>query len=272
MKGITKNKILLLILLGIIIAIFDALILLGPIKTATAEITLVVKIFCVITSFVLIAFMTMYGMKHFYEIIGAASGGLFALLIVIIVAFSDSPSIQSFLTEFAVLFAILNIITFLGCYLSIYAKIGFEYGFDNHAIDDWIIPSLLLGTVAGFITGFTITGELIFIALIVIGFVIGFGFASLLSPPLGLTVGICWSIWFGYDLWTKIIGNTYLWLIEPLFLAPLFAIIGYLSFKFTLKIFMEKRELQHVIQDYKLKMEGWRNDGYDLSEIEQMLK
>lgn len=59
---------------------------------------------------------------------------------------------------------------------------------------------------------------------------------------------------------------------HPLFVIPLFAFIGYVIGKPIMEIAEKRLEEKKKLEVYKTKIERWKKEGYDVSELEEMLK
>jgi hypothetical protein len=221
-----------------------------------------------------------------FGVLGAITGGIVGMILVAVIYFGDS--ILNF-SVFADSFVIINILFFMGVYIAGYFFLTY-FNYDRKDLDYkyWFLFNILLAGILGTLIGYFLHGVLLYFIL---GFVIGSAIIAFLTLEdetiwLGYCGVICCVIiWLGlspiYDAYRKVAvpatgyllqSNSSFWLIRlPLFFIPLFVPVGYLIFRFVISILVEKKDFQSNIQNYKLKAEDWKKDGFDLSEIEKVL-
>jgi len=222
----------------------------------------------------------------YYSLIGTVLGGVTGL--VPIIACLNFFSLVDGLTYS---FVIINIVAlsvgFCAAYLIILKSVK---SLDWFKTRHWILINSSIGAIFGLLVGyFANTGE-------VYWFVIGFAIISLI-PVVNFLAAASWlgaAIYVSYYpidlipilndiLPIHLTDTSMIWITGlPLFAVPLFAFLGYwmvglISGSYKKRVLaptkiIDRRGLKSEMGKYKSKLSGWKNEGYNASELEESLK
>lgn len=278
-----------LIILGIIAAIIYAIywvILTYPLQSLTAITIIVLIIFLIfLPNFREISSELSSGKRKVTNrftiacsLLGGCIGSLLGFFLFLI-----SPNYVLYNVNVRFIFLFINLIIFFGIYVYLYylvillTEIGIGTPKWNEYLP-WLFYNGLLGTGFGLIFGLVFNLETMWIYVCVIIFIIfslipiaNMGVIGIMSCVLGYQII---NITTAYPYEYIFNGQHYFYMDyihTPLFIIPIFFIIGYKNFKNLAKYFLEKKELESEIQNYKTKIEKWQKEGYELSEIDNLL-